>query len=68
MPLMIPGFPSYYDSWALVDTNGKQGMTFAANPFLDKRDRANLGRRFPGGRIECVRLDCHDPALNPGGE
>ena len=31
--------PSYFDSWALIDSNGTQAMTFAANPFLSPRDR-----------------------------
>ena len=31
--------PSYFDSWSLLDSNGTQCMTFAANPFLTKEDR-----------------------------
>jgi len=33
------GLPSYYDSWALLDQNGIQAMTFASNPFLEPIDR-----------------------------
>jgi hypothetical protein len=31
--------PSYFDSWSLLDSQGTQCMTFAANPFLTKEDR-----------------------------
>lgn len=41
------GLPSYYDSWALVDIDGNQGMTFAANPFVDVDDRKNWEEDFP---------------------
>lgn len=30
---------SYFDSWSLVDLDGNQCMTFAANPFLRPQDR-----------------------------
>jgi len=33
------GLPSYYDSWALIDADGNQAMTFASNPFLSPIDR-----------------------------
>jgi len=41
------GLPSYYDSWALIDMDGNQGMTFAANPFVDPDDRRNWDDDFP---------------------
>jgi hypothetical protein len=41
------GLPSYYDSWALIDMDGNQGLTFAANPFVDVDDRRNWEDDFP---------------------
>ena len=41
------GLSSYYDSWALVDRNGIQGMTFASNPFLDSTDRKKWENNEP---------------------
>jgi hypothetical protein len=41
------GLPSYYDSWALIDTEGNQGMTFAANPFVEANDRRIWDDNFP---------------------
>ncbi len=32
---------SYYDSWALNDLNGNQGLSFAYNPFIIFSDRRN---------------------------
>ena len=65
------GLPSYYDSWALIDLEGNQGMTFAANPFLDPDDRRNWEDNFPievksaFGSIAMIRgsiLEEHDIA------
>lgn len=65
------GLPSYYDSWALVDKDGRQAMTFAANPFIDKRDRDLWDEGFPVdvssafGSIALIRgsiLEDHDIA------
>jgi hypothetical protein len=41
------GLPSYYDSWALIDSDGNQGMTFAANPFVKPKDSRNWVENFP---------------------
>ena len=41
------GLPSYYDSWALIDSDGNQGMTFAANPFVEEHDRRLWDDDFP---------------------
>lgn len=41
------GLPSYYDSWALVDLDGNQAMTFASNPFVNPKDRGNWEADFP---------------------
>lgn len=69
------GLPSYYDSWALLDMDGNQGMTFAANPFLEINDRRNWDDDFPievqsaFGSIALVRgsiLEEHD--INWDGE
>jgi GT2 family glycosyltransferase len=38
------GLPSYYDSWALVDADGCQALTFASNPFLSPYDRESWDR------------------------
>lgn len=38
---------SYYDSWALVDTNGNLGMTWAYNPFYSQEDRSNWDSNQP---------------------
>ena len=39
--------PSYFDSWSLVDSEGNQGMTFAANPFLNENDRNKWKQKQP---------------------
>ena len=39
--------PSYFDSWTLIDLAKQQGMTFAANPFLQPRDRELWDRGEP---------------------
>ncbi len=38
---------SYYDSWALKDLNGNQGLSFAYNPFIMFRDRADWEKLLP---------------------
>ena len=41
-------FPySYYDSWALVDSMGRGGISFAANPMRSSRDRYRWMSGFP---------------------
>ena len=42
-----PSKDSYYDSWALLDSNGNQGMTWAHNPFYLKEDRENWENNIP---------------------
>jgi hypothetical protein len=39
--------PSYFDSWSLVDSTGRQAMTFAANPFLNAEDRQAWDNKQP---------------------
>jgi len=39
--------PSYFDSWSLLDSNGEQAMTFAANPFLNPEDRQAWDNQEP---------------------
>ena len=43
-------YPSYYDSWALLDSDSNQGLTFADNPFLDPNDR----KQWAAGEVVSV--------------
>jgi GT2 family glycosyltransferase len=38
---------SYFDSWSLLDLDGNQCMTFAANPFLRPEDRNRWDNKQP---------------------
>lgn len=38
---------SYYDSWALIDSNGHMGMTWSSNPFYNVKDRDNWDNGNP---------------------
>ena len=38
---------SYYDSWALKDLHGNQGLSFAYNPFVRTADRRKWDRSLP---------------------
>jgi len=38
---------SYYDSWALRDSNGNMGMVWAHNPFYSQRDRDSWEENSP---------------------
>ena len=38
---------SYYDSWALKDLQGNQGLSFAYNPFVMTADRSKWNRSSP---------------------
>lgn len=42
-----PSRDSYYDSWALIDTNGNRAMTWAYNPFYSKKDRDRWDEGLP---------------------
>jgi len=54
---------SYYDSWALKDIQGNQGLSFAYNPFLMTEDRRKWDQLLPisvtsaFGGISLVRGD-----------
>lgn len=67
--------PSYFDSWALLDSNGIQAMTFAANPFLSPWDRIRWDNQQPVavnsafGSISLVRAESiEDETISWNGE
>ena len=68
------GLPSYYDSWALVDRNGVQGLTFSSNPFLDPIDRKKWEDNEPVevnsafGSIALIRGSLLEESVAWGGE